>query len=526
MNLIGIASEAAGQLKSAQLRNLYQTDFIAWQADVLGLRTYEMMEGILNTALFSPVPRTAIKSSNGTSKSYSVSAMIAWAASAFEPGETVSIVTAPTLSQIEKVTFAYLKSFKGRAADRGFELPGWINERLEWKAKGPQGSIDLVFGRKPAPGSEVSTFQGVRSQYGKTFVFADEAGGLAKNIFTAVEAVITGADARFIAIGNPDDTGTEWERIFRDKKYDEDFNRFTISSYDLPTFTGEIVYPDDAEMQARMMKSLTQVSWVEHKKRIWGETDARYLSKVLGQFPESGGKGFFPQSAIDKAYDTEIEADASAPVVLGVDVARYGKDESVIAENNGGRVRVIDSWGKSDLISSARRVHEVANRVGATEVRIDSTGVGGGVFDALEQLEEFDDKLYDLIGWDNGSASPDITQWSNKRAYSHDSLRKQMQEGDVDLDYDDDELREQLQIITYRFTARGGIQITSKDDMKTEMGGSPDRLDAVIMAATDMSPWIENPMNEYRPGQKFVLDFEEVFDDFEPYFYGMDGTPL
>ena len=68
MNLVGIASQAAGEMQNKRLQNLYQRDFLAWQADVLGLRTYEKMQQICNTALFDPNPRTIIKSSNGTSK--------------------------------------------------------------------------------------------------------------------------------------------------------------------------------------------------------------------------------------------------------------------------------------------------------------------------------------------------------------------------------------------------------------------------------------------------------------------------
>lgn len=510
MNLVGLASEAAGEFQNKRLRNLYQRDFIAWQADVLGLRTYEKMQHIATESLFGEIPRTAIKSSNGTSKSYSMSSMIMWVGSVFDPGEALSIVSAPSQAQIEKVTFRYLKSFKARATDRGFQLPGLINESLEWWTPGPEGKIVLAYGRKPAAGQEVSTFQGVRSEFGKTFVFFDEAGGMSKGMWTAAEAVLTGAEARLIAIGNPDDVGTEWHNIFKDTKFEDEFNRYTISSFDLPTFTGEVVYPDDPEMEKRMLGSLTQVSWVEHKKRIWGENDARYLSKVLGEFPKDGGNGFFPQSAIDRAYDTEIEVDASDPIILGCDIARWGQDESVIAQYQSGNVRVVDTWAKSDLVESARRIHNYAMQVGASEVRIDSTGVGGGVYDMLASLEEFQNAQYEIVGWDNGSSSPDNTQWRNKRAYSHDSLRVQMVDGLIDLDYDDDVLREELQLITYRFTDRGGIQITPKDDLKSSLGGSPDRLDAVIMASCDMSPWLGNPYNSYAPGEALIVDREEM----------------
>lgn len=526
MNLTGIASAAAGEMQNRRLQNLYQKDFVAWRADVLGFRSYEKMNNICETALFGEIPRTAIKSSNGTSKSHEVANMVLWTGAVFDLGQTISIVSAPSLDQIEKSVFKYVKSAKARASERGFIIPGIINEDLEWHAPGAEGKIFIAYGKKPPTGKEVNVFQGVRSEFGMTYVFFDEAGGLSKGMWTAAEAVLTGADARLITIGNPDDVGTEWHRIFTEKKYEGEFNKFSISSLELPTFTGEVVYPDDTVMQERMMKALTQKSWVDHKKRIWGEKDARYRSKVMGEFPEDGGNGFFSTAVINRSYDTDIPEDMSKPLILGVDIARFGMDECVISSNRGGRVRVEDTWAKSDTVVSARRIHKFANEHGANEVRIDSGGVGAGVYDMLNVLEEFDNKVYQLIGFDNGISSPDGKQWSRLRDYAHDSLRTQMAEGEIDLDYDDDELREQLNIITYKFTTRGGIQITPKDDMKNEMGGSPDRLDSVIMAATDMSPWLGNPYNNLPLGSVVAQDREEIQDYGLAEYIRAPGSPM
>jgi hypothetical protein len=502
-----IATQALVEIRERSKNRLYQTDFQAWKYDVLGLRTYKKMQEITDTALFGAVPRTMIKSANGTAKSFEVSAMIAWAASVFPPGETISIVSAPSVAQIEKVIWAYLKSFYGMAAAKSNKLPGWINESLEWNWEGPAGKVFLAYGRKPPEQDAVSVFQGVRSQFGRTFVWFDEAGGMSKGMYTAAEAVLTGTDARFTGIGNPDNSGTEFEAVFRTLQ--AEYNLFTISAFDLPSLTGERVYPktiEGDEMEARMLKALTSRKWVEHKQRIWGEGDARYKAKVLGEFPGDSDNAFFGQAAYDKAADTDIPEDRSIPPILGVDVARYGQDESVIYVNRGGRVRLNEAWGKTDLVETARKVHQTANRIGAGEVRIDASGVGGGVYDMLERLPEFEDKVYLLIAIDGGFRSPDIAQWANVRAYNHDHLRKQMMSGDIDLDFEDKELREQLLGVTYRFSPRGGVQITPKDEMKTVMDGSPDRLDAVIYATLDMEWLLNNPANQLRPGQQVRVD--------------------
>lgn len=486
---------------------LYRTDFTAWKADVLGYRTYGKMREIMDTALFGEIPRTMIKSANGTAKSFEVSAAISWAASVFPLGETISIVSAPSVPQLEKVIFAYLKSNYSTAIANNNRLPGWINESLGWQYSTDAGNRFLAYGRKPPEQDAVSVFQGVRSEHGRTYVWFDEAGGMSKQMYTAAEAVMTGADARFTGIGNPDNSGTEFEKVFRE--LDGEYNLFTISAFDLPTLTGERVYPETPAgdvMEKRMLKALTSKAWVEHKQRIWGEDDARYKAKVLGEFPGDSDNAFFGQNVYDKAVETEIEEDGDNRLVLGVDIARYGQDESVIYVNHGGKIRLKEAWGKTDTVETARKIHATANSLGASEVRIDAGGVGGGVFDMLERLEEFASKTYLLIGIDNGSRSPDPLQWANTRAHNHDQLRKGMQDGLIDLDYEDTDLREQLLAVTYKFNLRGAIQITPKEDLKTVMGGSPDRLDACILAAIDLEWFTGNPINQMRPGEKLSVD--------------------
>lgn len=510
-----VVEQAIEEIRRKSQKRLYQTDFQAWKSDVLGYKTYEKMIEIGDTALFGEIPRTVIKSANGTAKSFEVSAMISWVGSVFEPGETISIVSAPSVPQLERVIWAYLKTNYGRAAARFAEglpkaqkFPGWIDESLSWNFSEGSGKRSLAFARKPPEQDAVSVFQGVRSQFGKTYVFFDEAGGMSRQMFTAAEAVMTGADSRFVGIGNPDNSGTMFEDIFKLDKYRDEYNRFTISAFDLPTLTGEVVYEDDPRMEQQMLKSLTSVSWVEHKKRVWGEDDARYKAKVLGEFPGTAGNAFFGQEAIDKSWDTAIEVTDEMQPVLGVDIARYGQDESVIYCNYGGNVRLLDSWGHTDTTESARRIHQHAESVGAMEVRIDEAGVGGGVFDILDSPTFYPIRPYSLVAVNGAERSPDPAQWANLRAYSHDSLRQQMRDGKIDLDIEDDELREQLSIVTYKFNQRGAIQITPKDDMKTEMGGSPDRLDALIYATFDVDKMNTDGV---RPGDVIRKEPEDFF---------------
>lgn len=526
MNLVGIAAQASGEMTNRRLQSLYQTDFLAWQSDVLGLRTYKRMGEICEIALFGEKKRTAIKSSNGVSKTFQISSMIQWAGSAFDIGETLSIITAPSQDQVKRAIWGYMKDFRKRAADRGHILPGWLDESMGWKTKTLEGNHDIAYGKVPPKGDEISVFQGTRSTFGKTYIFVEEAGGVSERLFVAAEAVLTGAEARGFFIGNPDHVGGPWQKLFTDPKYEEIFNRFTLNYKDLPWYTGEVVYPDDPAMEAAMSENLTTKEWVDQKRVMWGEKSSWFQAKALGEFPKDGGTGFFSPGDVSKGRDTDIEDDMNIPCVFGIDIARMGMDESVIYMNRGGRIRLIDSWGKTDTYTSTQKIYEFAKKYQPTEIRIDGTGVGAGVWDNLVYNAEFEGP-WTVAGVEGALASPDLSKWQNLRSFIHDSARKQLAAGEIDLDPEDRELLDQLALIKYKFGSRGGVQILKKEEMKTEMGGSPDRADAFIYSVADLSPWTGNPYNAMPLGAILSQERQEVapIDDFQGMISGA-GMPM
>lgn len=547
----GVFDAAIAEMRRRSKLALYQRDFDAWAWDILRLRNYAKIREIIHDSLFAEKSRTLTKSGNGVGKSASMAQMVLWAGSVFPEGDTVQIISAPSIPQLQKVTFAYLKSYHGRVNEElrpeHFQIPGRIDENLGWVSETPNGKIWLASGRKPPDQDAVSMFQGLRSQHGMTYVWFDEAGGMSKQMFTAAEAVQTGDDSRFGGIGNPDNAGAEWQASFEDPEKAKEYNLHTISVFDTPVFTGERVYPRTAEgdmMEKQLIKALTSKRWVAHKSRIWatgGEVlpdadrpddrrydrrvpkeyvhaetgltvidevkwDARGLSKVLGEFPGENDTAFFPVSLITQARAKTIKDDMDIRPILGCDIARYGSDESVIFLNRGGRCRVLASWAKTDTVESARRIHENAQAVNAKEVRVDASGVGGGVYDMLNTLAEFDNKVYILIGVDGGRRSTDVRRWANSRSENHEQLRTLMAEDGLDIEYEDEELRDQLLNVTYRFSkATGAIQITPKDEMRTEMDGSPDRLDALIYSVIDTSV-LFTPTPDYEPGDIILRD--------------------
>ena len=554
MLLDGAVFDAAmDEIRERSRKAIYQRDYLAWASDVLSRRYYEKMAEIM-VECATPTTgriRNAIKSANGCGKSLTVADLIVWWVCAWPPEESLALASANGRLQIQTVIFKYLKDSWGYMASRakagqGARPLGWISETLEWNYQKPDGSGKeaVVIGKRPADQDIVSSFQGTRKR--RTLVGLDEMGGLPDDLLTAAEAVVTGQESRIVGIGNPDRRGTMFFNLFN-TDLGADWNLHTISAYDLPTMTGEIVYPDDPAMQQRMLQGLTSRHWIAHKERSWmtggdivpddlhpdddqynrrigGTPNGRFRAKVMGEFPGDADNTFFAEEEIQRALEAEIELDDSIRPVLGCDIATTGEDESVVYVNHGGHVRLFAKtisymdgeeqrettgvWTKEDTLTAARRINAIARYTNAREVRVDGTAVGEGVTTDLMRLPEFaeDRKHYNVVSVKGARRSSDKTRWKKWRDEVHDHLNTLMKDGKVDLDPADTQLRDELMLITYKLLD-GAIKIDPKADMKTLLGGSPDRADACMYATLEVvNPPEDDPTSQLEPGQAVLLD--------------------
>lgn len=533
---------ALEEIAEKSKRTIYQNDFLAWKSDILGKEYYSKMEEIAVTIAHpdNGKTRTAIKSANGTGKSFILSDIGTWWVTAFPPEDSLAIFSANGRDQIERVIFAYLKNNYGYMKTHKHNPIGWINESLEWKFEkaGGAGNESIAFGKRPADQDIVSSFQGTRKR--RTLVGFDEMGGLPEDLFTAAEAVTTGGESRFIGIGNPDRRATPFHRLFTNKKLQDEWNLFTISAYELPTLTGEIVY-EDPELQQKMLTSgMTTLEWVQHKERAWRSEEpdgsmkpnGLFKAKVLGEFPDEDDSTFFPESDVIRAAERDIEPGEYA--VGGVDLGFAGEDESVFMVNRGGHVRIFDgevafhddegnvigrtkgTWQGALPMESARRIHAIAMALNLAEVRVDGSGAGVGVYENLTTQREFENREYYVIAVRGGTASSDINMYAKLRDEQHDKLRKLLRDGVLDIDPADRKLQDEMLIITYELNDRGAIKITPKKELKNEFGGSPDRLDALIYAVCDIE-YLGGP----QPGDIVTYDPDEDLMENHPFYSQM-----
>lgn len=391
------------------------------------------------------------------------------------PTETRVITTAPSWNQVANVMWAYVKEVQDK-----LHMPGNITAKATWTFPGYKAPT--AYGRKPSDYDE-SSFQGIHAT--NVLVVVDEAGGVPESIFTSVEAITTNANARILAIANPDDPGSYMAKVWREesKKAPEDrrWNLITISAFDTPNFTGE-------DVPERARTNLLQKEWVEDARVRWGETDPRWQAKVLAQFPDVGEDGLFNLGRVlvsMNGYNDFEEHDDRK--VLGVDVGlSITGDYSVIALNRGGRVSVLDKVKGYDGNKLARLIGQRVKELGGVdEIRIDAVGVGRGVQAVLDNhLPEGT-----LVRWIVGNAaSPNKLKWYNFRAAMYDSVSELINEGALAVPPEDtsDErtrgLYDEFRTIKYEYRGTA-LLIESKDSLKRRGESSPDTIDAICYAS-------------------------------------------
>jgi len=212
--------------------------------------------------------------------------------------------------------------------------------------------------------------------------------------------------------------------------------------------------------------------YVERLKEIFPENWTRqFLEGDWTAF--EGANNVFPFQAIQDAMGRDGEE--GEPRELGIDVARYGDDESVIALRAGSSIRILDVIKRSDLMSLTGKIIMRAREEKVSSIKVDSDGLGAGVADRLRELGE------NVVEIHGGEKAADPERFKNRKAEIYWDFRERLVSGLVSLP-NDLELQAQLTSITYKITSSGQLEITPKEEMKRQGLKSPDRAEAVIYA--------------------------------------------
>lgn len=209
-----------------------------------------------------------------------------------------------------------------------------------------------------------------------------------------------------------------------------------------------------------------------------------FQAKVMAIFPEEGDDTLIKLSHLETALAKEWDEDEwrarSRRNAIGIDVARFGGDTTVlIAMDNGKMFEEIVSYNGKDTMVTCGHAIATFNSLGFLKefdtFVVDDTGVGGAVTDRLVELG------YNVIPVNNASSASDVERFRDIKAEIYWTLREAFIAGEIQI-YDVERLIKDISNIKYDYMSNGKIFIKSKKDMKKEGLDSPDYADALALA--------------------------------------------
>lgn len=408
-----------------------------WQVDVLReIRDY--CERIERGEEIGPL-QLAVASGHGIGKSALVAWIIQWFMSTRDHPQIV--VTANTEAQLLGKTWRTLSRWhKFMINANWFD---WTATKFAYRSSPEDWYAAAVAWSENNP----DAFAGTHDR--NVLVIFDEASNIHDVIWEKVDGAMSTRGAMWICFGNPTRNAGRFYECFN--KYKKWWRSKQIDS--------------------RTAKHVDKV-WVDRFIEQFGLDSDRTKIQILGQFPSAATRQLISTAAVEKCMGHEAEGWEYLPLVMGVDIARFGENSSTICLRRGRKVYPIEVLPKMDLMATAHHVAEVMKRERPLQTFVDGSGIGAGVVDRLRQLNF---SVVDVNGG-NSSLNP---RFLNKRAEMWHEM-KEFIEGLCELP-PDTKLKEELTCVSYDLTDKGRIRLDRKSDIMDEFGFSPDRADALAM---------------------------------------------
>lgn len=438
-------------LAANRSRRSWPDDPVAFCRDALGVGLWNLQADVAQ-AIASSL-RVAVRSGHKVGKTKLAACTAIWWAVTRPRGRVV--ITAPTFHQVKDLIWQEIASI----------LLG-CNLDVPAPPKDPSTGIRWTDGRYIV-GMSTDRPENIAGFSGDQLLFIiDEASGVDEKIFEALRGNMAGG-ARMLMIGNPTQTSGTFFDSFHDKR---DFWRsIHISSEQTPNaISGRDLIP-----------GLAGKAWIDEMRAEWGESSPVYDVRVRGDFPKQGSNAVISLALVEAAMARQHDSVYNEGINIGVDVARFGDDDSVIAIVRGSRLVDIATVHGFDTVAVAGKALELARKhrqpgEALPSLKVDTIGVGGGVADILRQ-HTTEVEVHDV----NVSETATVDGYSKLRDQLWFGLAAWLNTGSL---VHDRKLVAELVAPTYSFDLQGRQKVEPKDKIKERLGRSPDRADSLALA--------------------------------------------
>lgn len=396
--------------------------------------------------------RVAVKAGRKVSKSYSIAIIALWWVLA---NDGRVLMTSSSFEQLKGIVWPELSALTSRLS---------IETPLDPKTGIRINDAPVIVGRSTNKRENMQGYGGAKGMY-----IVDEASGVQTEIFEAIDGNTAGG-GKVIMLGNPTITAGYYYDAFHSNR--DSWRTLTISSRESPNVTGEASIP-----------GLATEKWIEKTEIDYGAESPYVEIHIDGQFPTQGTSSVISLSLIEQSQSRQA---LEGPLSVGVDVARYGDDETVIQGVRGNtslKPLVVSSM---DGVEVAGKVLEYISQhqIDGEEVtvKVDVIGYGSSCFDHLkhsERAERLNVQAVPVNVAETKLLGVRIEDYHNLRSMLWFALRDWLTEGKL---HRDTKLETELVTPTYTFDSQGRYVVMDKKTMKQKYGRSPDRADALALA--------------------------------------------
>lgn len=410
----------------------------AWQDDVL--------------EAFPHQKRLAMKACKGPGKT-TVLAWLAWNFLLTRPHPKIAATSitadnladglwtemAKWLNQSELLDEAFVWN-KTRITAREHPETWWMSARTWPRSGNPQQQAD--------------TLAGLHADF--LLFLLDESGGIPDSVMAAAEAGLsTGIESHIVQAGNPTHLEGPLYRACTTEKH----------LWHVTEITSD---PDSEKRTPRV-----SIEWAREQIEKYGRDNPWVMVNVFGKFPPTSLNTLLGPDDVKEAQERVYQEHeySFAGMILGVDVARFGDDKSVIFPRQGLTAFAPLTYRNLDSTSGATHVAQAWHKYGADACHVDGTGgYGAGWIDALKTMKY---KPRDV----QFAAKPNDPKYYNKRAEMWFTMAEWVREGGA-LPRECMELAGELTTPTYSFKGDRFL-IEDKEQIKLRLGRSPDYADAL-----------------------------------------------
>ena len=422
----------------------------AWQVEILTTLSTEIKARKFDGKTPVLPIQIAVSSGHGVGKSTLVAWLIQFIMST-RP-KCRGVITSGTYAQLQDKTFAELgkwhylsivKHWFNYNNNRGALSYEQKENKTAWNVKGVASSEH-----------KSDDFAGLHCAHSSPFIIFDEASAVPEAVFSVAKGAMTDGEPFFILTGN----ATRTTGGFIDA---------------LTSGKGNWITRCIDSRQSRMANKGLIAQWLDEM----GEDSDFFRVRVRGLPPNAATNQLIPFNVVQDARKTRLHPDdyQYQPIVIGVDVARGGQDESVICVRQGRKVILLKPYVGLDNVQLAQRVAEIYRSLdGVQGLFVDESGLGAGCVDYLKHTG------YPVIGVMGGTTADNDKMYFNRRAEMWVKVLNWLTAGQVEIP-DDPQLALQLTSQEYFFDKKDRYQMLSKDNAKSVGFSSPDRADALCM---------------------------------------------